>query len=325
MKNRPEISIIVPVYNAEKYLPKCIDTILAQTFSDFELILVDDGSKDNSGKICDDYAQKDPRIKVIHKKNGGASTARKTGVDAAGGRYIGWVDADDYIAEDMFSTLYSVAKEYDADITECQYIMKRGSVERKSGRDEPLVYGEGDFILKQFFSSKMKSSFCVKLYKAELYDDVEFPTRQYHVDTYVNMRFALKPLKYVRIPEAKYFYIMRDNSNITTYNAKLMREAIYKYEDTMSLVPTVESELAKKFLREDAVRRLMGRYFEITVNSDINDQNVYNHIIRKKLGPSLNNYLIKSNIPLKTKISLFLLLHNKKNLQQRLHKLFGNR
>ena len=93
-------SIIVPVYNVEKYLRECIDSILCQTFTDFELILVDDGSKDESGKICDEYAEKDNRIKVIHKENGGQSTARNCGVKESSGKYIVFLDSDDFISED---------------------------------------------------------------------------------------------------------------------------------------------------------------------------------------------------------------------------------
>ena len=323
MTEKPEITIIVPVYNAERYLHDCIDSILVQTFKDFELILVDDGSNDKSGEICDEYAAKDDRVRVIHKKNGGASTARKAGVEAAVGKYIGWVDADDRVAEDMFEVLYDLAKGYDADIAECQYFMIKGDKKLRSGKEEGVVKGTGDFILKEFFSSKMKSSFCVKLYRAELFNDVQWPRRQYHVDTYVNMRFALLPLRYIRTSQVKYYYILRKNSNITTYNARLLREAVYKYEDTMSLVPTVDSDLAKKYLKNDAIRRFLGRYFEITVNSDIKEQYVYNYFIRKMLGLSLLQYLIMSNLPVKTKVSLLLLLLNMKNIQKSLHKYFG--
>ena len=96
-----EVSIIVPVYQVEKYIRQCVDSILAQTFTDFELILVDDGSKDQSGQICDEYARMDTRVKVIHKENGGLSDARNTGMDQASGKYFMFVDSDDYIAPTM--------------------------------------------------------------------------------------------------------------------------------------------------------------------------------------------------------------------------------
>lgn len=117
-----EISIIVPVYKVEPYLRKCLDSILAQTFTNFEVILVDDGSPDNSGKICDEYAIKDSRVRVIHKENGGLSSARNAGIDIAQGKYLGFVDSDDYIAEDMYEVLYENLKFYDADISSVEII-----------------------------------------------------------------------------------------------------------------------------------------------------------------------------------------------------------
>lgn len=115
------ISIIVPVYKVENYLSKCLDSMICQTYKNIEIILVDDGSPDNSGKICDDYAKKDSRIKVIHKENGGLSDARNAGLKIATGKYIGFVDSDDYISVEMYEKLYNQAKKEDADIACCNY------------------------------------------------------------------------------------------------------------------------------------------------------------------------------------------------------------
>ena len=99
---KPKISVIVPVYNVEKYLRRCVDSILTQTFTDFEVLLIDDGSTDGSGKICDEYAKKDKRVRVFHKENGGVSSARNLGLDNVRGRYVTFVDADDKISPDYF-------------------------------------------------------------------------------------------------------------------------------------------------------------------------------------------------------------------------------
>ena len=111
-----KISVIVPVYNTEKYLNKCLDSILAQTFTDFELLLIDDGSTDNSGKICDEYAAKDNRVKVFHKENGGVSRARNLGLDNASGEYLSFIDSDDYIRPEMYAELLAVADKYNVDL-----------------------------------------------------------------------------------------------------------------------------------------------------------------------------------------------------------------
>lgn len=115
----PELSIIVPVYKVEKYLPKCIDSILAQTFRDFELILIDDGSPDNCGAICDEYAARDSRIKVIHQENAGVSAARNAGLDIATGTFLGFVDSDDWIEPEMYETMIATAKEKQVDVVVC--------------------------------------------------------------------------------------------------------------------------------------------------------------------------------------------------------------
>lgn len=116
-----KLSIIVPVYNVEPYLRRCVDSILNQTFSDFELILVDDGSPDSCGAICDDYAARDRRIKVIHKANGGVSYARNEGLDIAQGEYIGFVDSDDYIHPKMYEILVGVIEREQVDLVQCGY------------------------------------------------------------------------------------------------------------------------------------------------------------------------------------------------------------
>ena len=118
-KEEELISVIVPVYNVEKYLEKCIDSIINQTYQNLEIILVDDGSTDGSGKICDEYSRKDNRIKVIHKENGGLSDARNIGIKNANGGLIGFIDSDDYITENMFEVLQKDLRKYNADISSC--------------------------------------------------------------------------------------------------------------------------------------------------------------------------------------------------------------
>lgn len=117
----PKISIIVPVYKAENYLHRCVDSLLAQTFSDFEVLLIDDGSPDRSGEICDEYAKKDNRIRVFHKENGGVSSARQCGIDNAEGEYTIHADPDDWVEATMLEELYAKAKEEDADMVICDY------------------------------------------------------------------------------------------------------------------------------------------------------------------------------------------------------------
>ncbi|EGP5467598.1 glycosyltransferase, partial [Enterococcus faecium] len=135
-----EISIIMTVFNVEKYLAKAIDSVLLQTFADFELILVDDGSSDRSGEICDEYQQRDKRIKVIHQPNSGVSSARNTGLENAQGKFIGFVDSDDYIESDMYEFLYNNLIEEKADLSIC------GIYDVYEGK-EPQAKTPGHYVL----------------------------------------------------------------------------------------------------------------------------------------------------------------------------------
>jgi glycosyltransferase involved in cell wall biosynthesis len=122
----PKLSIVIPVYNTEKYLKQCIDSVIGQTFTDFELILVDDGSTDGSGNICDVYAKEDSRVSVVHTKNQGVVTARRTGVALAKGEYIACVDSDDWLDLDFYRSLFELSNESDAEILVCSRVARRG-------------------------------------------------------------------------------------------------------------------------------------------------------------------------------------------------------
>ena len=119
--NSPSISIIIPVYKAEKYLHRCVDSVLAQTFTNFELILIDDGSPDNSGAICDEYAKQDGRVKVFHQKNQGVSVARNLGIEQAKGEWIAFIDSDDWVENTMYEEMYHTASLANADIAGCNF------------------------------------------------------------------------------------------------------------------------------------------------------------------------------------------------------------
>lgn len=133
----PEISIIVPIYNVAQYLHKCVDSILAQTFTNFEVILVDDGATDNSGAICDAYAEQDSRVKVIHKVNGGLSDARNAGIEVAQAPYLGFIDSDDYISREMFQLLHDDIVREQADLAICGIYDVYGD---KAPRQKPHTY-----------------------------------------------------------------------------------------------------------------------------------------------------------------------------------------
>lgn len=204
-----EISIIVPVYKVEKYLEKCVNSILAQTFTNFELILVDDGSPDRSGAMCDEYAQKDPRVKVIHKENGGLSSARNAGIDVARGRYLGFVDSDDYIAADMYELLHEEITRAQADLAICGiYDIYEG----KEPVEKPIIHetATADEALLLILQGNNISVHAVnKLYRRELFQTLRYPVGKYHEDSFIIVDLLAKCQKIAINSAQKYFYYHR--------------------------------------------------------------------------------------------------------------------
>lgn len=211
----PLISVIVPCYNVEQYLPKCVDTILSQTYSNLEIWLIDDGSPDNSGKICDECAQKDNRIKVIHKKNGGLSDARNVAIDMATGEYITFVDSDDYVSADYIETLYSLCQKYQCKVSVALFqTFQEGARPEENGKEYyEDCQSSTDAIEQMFYQEKFDTSAWAKLYHRSLFDTgVRYPKGLLYEDlptTYLLMAAAEK----VAFCNRKiYYYLLRPNS-----------------------------------------------------------------------------------------------------------------
>jgi len=208
-----KISVIVPIYNVEKYLERCIESIIGQTYQNLEIILVDDGSPDNCGKICDAYMKKDERIKVIHKENGGLSDARNAGQKIATGEYISFIDSDDYIDKDMYQYMIEEMKRANAEIAICgtKIEFENGKMIIKSNPiDEVLDSREAIIKMNSFSSFNM--SVWNKLYKKNIVENIEFPFGKKSEDYYVMFRYFDKANKIILLKEAKYHYIQRENS-----------------------------------------------------------------------------------------------------------------
>ena len=206
-KKQPEISIIVPVYNVEKYLNECIDSILAQTFPDFELILVDDGSPDNCPALCDAAAAKDKRIRVIHKKNGGQSTARNAGLDAARGEWIAFVDSDDTITPDYCAKLYAAVRQTGAQIAACNY---RQVDESGQPLKEQYLHVRAEVLdQKEALEHCTLLPYMVvwnKLFHAAIFETLRFRENLIYEDTILMAQAIEQTEKVVNIPDQMYLY-----------------------------------------------------------------------------------------------------------------------
>ncbi|WP_270568128.1 glycosyltransferase, partial [Clostridium beijerinckii] len=220
-----KLSIIVPIYNVERYLDKCIDSILNQSFKDFELILVDDGSPDKCGDICNSYSKLDRRIKVIHKQNGGLSSARNAGLDIAVGEYIAFVDSDDWINGDMYDTLYCIAKENNADIVQCRFKKVYNDIEEYVEISKKVnIIDKIEALTNLIAYGEMHVQSVVtwnKIYKRMLFDDIRFPQGKIHEDEFTTYKFFYKSKKIVLCDDELYYYRQVDNSIMNTkFNKK---------------------------------------------------------------------------------------------------------
>lgn len=214
-EKNPLITVIVPVYNVEKYIDKCITSIICQDYTNLEIILVDDGATDLSGQICDNYAKDDNRIKVIHKTNGGLSDARNVAIDIMTGEYVVFIDSDDYIEKNYISYLYYLIIKYKAQISICnfKYVTEAGTSINKaydSGMEKEL--SQRDAILELLCGKEINTSASMKLYKSDLFSDIRYPKGKLYEDISTTYKTFLKSDKIVYGDMSLYIYLCRDGS-----------------------------------------------------------------------------------------------------------------
>ncbi len=211
-----KVSIIVPVYNVEEYLGKCVNSLIAQTYKNIEIILVDDGSSDNCPHICDEFGKTDSRVKVIHKENGGLSSARNSGIRIAIGDYIAFVDSDDYVKENYIELLLNACVENNCTVSACGYY------EYYSEDNYNIVCGESDGVISSIDAVKdiftMKNEICVvawnKLYAKELFIDnnISYPEGKIHEDVFTTYKLCALADNVAYVNEPLYYYVQRQTS-----------------------------------------------------------------------------------------------------------------
>lgn len=272
----PELSIIVPIYKVEKYLDECIQSILGQTFTDFELILVDDGSPDACPQMCDAAAEQDSRVRVIHQKNGGLSAARNTGIEAARGNWLGFVDSDDFVAPDFYEKLYNAAVNADADCAVCSVQLTH---EDGSWMDTPpqwKVYGggyTGEDVLKTI-TWQNNAPYLVawnKLYRREVFRTLRYPVGRINEDVFVFAELFDTIKKVACVEQPLYFYRQRKDSimqsKCTLRNLDEMWSFVHCFEcfqrsGRMEMLPFVESRVFAK---------LTGVYYRLSAQEQHSD------------------------------------------------------
>lgn len=216
MNESPLISVIIPVYKVEKYLDACVGSVVDQTYKNLEIILVDDGSPDRCPAMCDAWAEKDARIRVIHKKNGGLSDARNAGLKIAAGGYVSFVDSDDFTEKSMTKKLLFACEKYDADVAECGYLEFEKEEETfhalKSEMPEVIVKGPAEALNDLLDESTFKVVAWNKLYRKELFKGLGFETGRQHEDVFFTYRAFGASRRVAKVEEPLYAYRKRDDS-----------------------------------------------------------------------------------------------------------------
>lgn len=267
-----KISIVVPVYNVEHYLPKCIESVRNQTHRNLEIILVNDGSTDRSGSICDQYAAVDSRIKVVHKENGGLSDARNAGIDIAAGDFLGFVDSDDWIDEDMYELLYSLITEYGAEIAMCR-LREISSTKIVDQSTDDLIVCDGVDALKYMVTKENNYRFnhgiTNKLIKRELLGNLRFPIGLFIEDIYFTPQLLYISRKCVYKDVAKYNYLTeRPNSIMNSkVSAKLVFDELNGYQELERFLASKGIDGFEVAIREALLSRLLYFHYQVKISS----------------------------------------------------------
>ena len=239
MRNQPLISIIIPVYNTEEYIHKCLDSIVSQTYTNWEAILVDDGSSDNCGKICDEYAAKDKRFKVIHQKNGGVSVARQTGLDNISGEYVIHCDPDDWIESTMLEEMLQCAISNNADMVICDYFEETANGCTHIIQDITSNI-TSNIIQEKIIKRKLHGSCCNKLIKSIKCKNIGFYPKDItcYEDELFLIRLSKQDLRITYLQKAFYHYRSNISSSITHSSTKKNNSRIKEIAEIEAIIDT---------------------------------------------------------------------------------------
>lgn len=284
MNEVPLISIIIPIYNVEEYLVKCIDSVVKQTYANIEIFLVEDGSPDSCGLICDKYARLDSRIKVIHKKNGGLSDARNVALDCATGEYIVFVDSDDYVNENYIKNLYDLVTKYSVNMAVTLPIeFIEGTIPisyPKKNAEKKLLKAEA--LVNMLTQKDFDNNAWAKIYHSSLFKDVRYPVGLIYEDVPTTYKLILASSGVAFSSQKDYFYLLRKNSiEGSPFSDK-------KYESILWIINDFENaknshpEFSNAF-NSRIFSLLLHVYFETNLNSDY-DKKLYDLIKKYRIG-----------------------------------------
>ena len=255
----PKVSVIVPVYKVEPFLKECIDSILSQKFKDFEILLIDDGSPDRCGEICDSFSEEDNRVTVIHKNNQGLSAARNIGIELARGQFVTFIDSDDVVEEGYLEVLIQLIYRYGAEVAACgSYVFDQTSSKtaKRSANYKPVIMSNREAVLSLYSrkGARLPITAWGKMYKKELFEEIRFPIGRIHEDDFIVPLLMYKAQKVVWISSELYGYRMRENSishqrfSLKRYDGVRAEEECIRYFN--SVVETEIVQVAERRKKE---------------------------------------------------------------------------
>lgn len=281
---RPLISIIVPIYNIKEYLPRCVHSITAQTYKNLEILLVDDGSTDGTGELCDELAKEDARILVFHKENGGPSSARNFGIAKAQGEYLGFIDSDDYIDSSMYELLYEGIEKYNVSVAQ----IGRDELDEE-GRLLPniceppasVICMESIDFLRELLMHRGDCSFCTKLFKKELFEEQQFPVGALNEDFHLLVQMLPRIGIIVSLPQQTYhvFYRMGSNTRKQDGFSRVFADNVENADMIMEIVKQSYPELSTEAFRFGIFQRL-DYMLHIPIEQMRRDNETYRKIVR---------------------------------------------
>ena len=296
------ISVIIPVYKVGEYLERCVDSVINQTYTNLEIILVDDGSPDNCGKICDEYAEKDNRIKVIHKENGGAASSRNKGLDISTGRYICFVDSDDYVEKGFIERLYTLVTEKDADIAQCSYCETTGDSAGFVYSDGGVSILCGEEMINDLYCDGERHIATVvlwtKIYKREIFNQLRLPEGIMYEDEAIMPKILCSAKKIVVSQDRPYAYFMSENSVMRTPFSVKKLDYITALEYRMKFYREKKMDV----YIDDDMRRLMLKC--IVYSQETDSRKLKKELLKQ--SHKYFRYVIKSDMSLKRKIRYML-------------------
>lgn len=309
------VSVVVPVYNVEAYIAKCINSIISQTYADLEILLIDDGSEDASGEICETFAQKDKRIAVYHKTNGGLSSARNYGIDRATGRFVTFIDSDDYVSENYISDLLLNCENDGISICFHQKVRENCPISTRVAEYtacscETITPKEA---VIRFFNDNNYVSAWGKLYPLTFFEDVRFPVGMIYEDYATIYKLYRKAKRICVLETRNYFYVMRSNS-IT--NRSLSR----KNMDMINVLNDIEYTLTKENYEDSVTESFLGSktkclmylYYKISISANVSEFKNELLLINSKIHENVRTVLISKYVKMSTKISLIVYNVSKK-------------